>query len=107
MTSSARASRLCDITHVSQKPEAGESRRLLVKGQSAGTACSDAEPPDQGVGKRAVPLLKRDHGGKHFLFAFYNENVSLEPALDRGGDRVVRKTIGAGAPIRSPPSPQH
>src|SRR6266478_6261562 len=53
-------------------------------------------PPIRASANDPCPsLIKRDHGGKHFLFACYNENVSLERALDRGGDRVVRKTIGA------------
>src|SRR5271165_247956 len=88
--------RPCAVIHRwSQKLKAGESRGLPVKGQSAGTACSSADSPDQGIGKRAVPFLERDHGGKDFLFAFHNENVSPKRALDRGGDGMVRKTIGA------------
>ena len=79
----------------SQKLKAGESRGLPVKGHSVGTACSSADRPDQGIGKRAVPLLKHDHGGKDFLLAFHNENVSPKCPLDRGGDGMVRKTIGA------------
>ena len=67
----------------SQKLKAGESRGLPVNGHSVGTACSSADRPDQGIGKRAVPLLKHDHGGKDFLLAFHNENVSPKCPLDR------------------------
>jgi len=83
------------VPQSSQKLKAGESRGLPVKGDSVGTACSSADRPDQGIGKRAVPPLKRDHGGKDFLLAFHNENVSPKCPLDRGGDGMVRKTIGA------------
>jgi hypothetical protein len=65
--------------------EAGEPRHPAIEGRSAGAASSGAEPTDQGVNKRAVPLLECDHRGEDLLFNFHYEPVRLQRAPDGGG----------------------
>src|SRR5271157_766798 len=79
----------------SGKLEAGESQCRFVEGQGAGAASPGPQRADEGVGKRAAPLFKRDRRRKHFLLVFDNQGVRLEYALESRSDLIVREAVSA------------
>jgi hypothetical protein len=73
--SESESRRACRVSRHELK--ARKSRGRLVESRSARAARSGAEP-----------LFERDHGGEDFLFVFYDEHLSLQRALDGGGDFI-------------------
>src|ERR1700680_1245334 len=76
--------------------KAGQTERTLVERQSAGATRSGTKRRNDGIGKRALPRLERDHGGKHLLLILDDEHVNLQRPLDRGGRLLDREAVDAG-----------
>src|ERR1700747_734840 len=86
------------------KLKTGKTQRLVVKCQGAGTARLCAESSDDGIGERALSILKRDHGRENLLLVLHNEHFSLKHALDGRSDFMSCETIGT---VQNPHGPDH